>query len=190
VVANCSGSRVLESWIAVISCYSKQWSWQACGKSLPIWHYGVYLHRPRDIRICKLLTGERAKDTANIRHCFSQGRWVSFVGLRGRWLTGVAGSKPDGGMDICLLWVLCVWVWSWNPITKRPYPTKGCRTKQGWKIFNIYCFNYDHVILGSPKQRSPHPLTSSGGDSNILKLAPVSLLIEREARTFYCSRNT
>jgi hypothetical protein len=149
---------------------------------------------------------------ANIRHCFSQGRWLSLGGLCGRSLTGIESSKPAGAWisvscECCVLSGrgLCVglitrpekpcrvWyvrVWSWSPIMKSPCPTRGCRTKQGWKIFNIYCFNYDHVILGSPKQRSPLPPSCSVGDSNILKLAPVSLLIKREARTLYCSRIT
>jgi len=26
----------------------------------------------------------------------------------GRSLAGIAGSNPAGGMDVCLLWVLCV----------------------------------------------------------------------------------
>jgi hypothetical protein len=26
----------------------------------------------------------------------------------GRLLTGIVGSNPAGGMDVCLLWVLCV----------------------------------------------------------------------------------
>ena len=26
----------------------------------------------------------------------------------GRWRTAIAGSNPAGGMDSCLLWVLCV----------------------------------------------------------------------------------
>jgi hypothetical protein len=26
----------------------------------------------------------------------------------GRFLAGIAGSNPTGGMDVCLLWVLCV----------------------------------------------------------------------------------
>jgi hypothetical protein len=29
--------------------------------------------------------------------------WVCF-----RSLAGIAGSNPTGGMDVCLLWVLCV----------------------------------------------------------------------------------
>jgi len=28
--------------------------------------------------------------------------------VRGRFLAGIAGSNPTGGMDVCLLWVLCV----------------------------------------------------------------------------------
>jgi len=26
----------------------------------------------------------------------------------GRWLAGIVVSNPPGGMDVCLLWVLCV----------------------------------------------------------------------------------
>jgi len=32
----------------------------------------------------------------------------SKVWVGGCLLTGISGSNPDGNMDICLLWVLCV----------------------------------------------------------------------------------
>jgi hypothetical protein len=68
----------------------------------------------------------------------------------GRSLAGIAGSNPAGGMDVCLLWVLCVvkqsslrradhlsrgvlpsvvWLTECDRealIMRRPWPTRGC----------------------------------------------------------------
>jgi len=61
----------------------------------------------------------------------------------------IANSNPAGGMDVCcvlsgrdlcvglitrpelVLPSVCVWVWSWSLIMRRPWPTRGCCAVEG-----------------------------------------------------------
>ena len=81
------------------------------------------------------------------KFCYSSGSDIpeaawSKTCVCGRALAGIAGSNPAGGMDVCLLWVLCVvrktglcdgpvtrpkeiyrvwcvWVWSWSLVNEE-----------------------------------------------------------------------
>jgi hypothetical protein len=89
-----------------------------CVVLLLVMQYGVYLTTWMSWRLITVVARSKA--------------WVC-----GRSLAGIVGSNPAGGMDVCLLWVLCccqvevsasvwslvqrsptevwcVWVWSWS----------------------------------------------------------------------------
>ena len=144
----------LELWIAVNSYYSKQWGRQAREKSMPIRRHGTCLHGPRDIRICKLLTRQRAKDTySKHQTLFLSGQVGISRGSARSLAYWDCGFETRRGYEYpSLVSVVCcqveVSVLGWSlvqrspaecgasecdreaPIMKRPCPTRSCRTKQ------------------------------------------------------------
>jgi hypothetical protein len=45
------------------------------------------------------------------------------AGQSGRSLAGIVGSNPAGGMDVCLLWVLCVV--RWRSLRRADHSSRG-----------------------------------------------------------------
>ena len=96
--------------------------------------YIKYLHTVRVPDVASFCGGWV---TARIYHLRNPVAARSMAWVCGRSLAWIAGSNPAGGMDVCLLWVLCVvryrsllgadhlsrgvlpsvcvsWVWSWS----------------------------------------------------------------------------